>query len=456
MKRLPANKKTVAGLARLNWRARARTCVRVVGAAAMLVTTLPPPVRADTVALPSADQRIGLASPFGLIPPVMDWNWVDSPFKPIISDSFTYNDNVAGLPSGFPLLPGMASRGDFLDLIQIGDTTKVNLSGQRFFFDYNYGVTRYLRDVGFDSTQYSLDAGVNWTLTSRCSGTLKAVKSEIPSVFEETVGVGVNNVMTQSLTETATCAVLGDWSVIANSGIVQTTNSGALNELNSNQSQYLAAGIRYDWAGLDNLQVLYTLTDVNYPDRTAELGVVGLAQGVLEKDVTATYQRYFSTNFNATISAGLTDIALTPVGGGSSTSTLAPHGTAALTWQATPKLQFTGSIGRSVGPPTTLVANAETNTSVQLGGVYAFSPKLSFNAGFRAGQSTATEGVALAFGTPVIVSQNQSFLGANLSVAYQATPFLSGSISYQYSDRKSLGLDTAVNSFIIAVRYAPY
>jgi hypothetical protein len=454
MTRLPANKKTVSGVAQLSWRSQA--WMRVAGAAAVLVATLPQPVQADTVALPNADQTIGLVSPFGSIPPVVDWNWVDSPFKPIISDTFTYNDNVAGLPSGFPLLPGMASRGDFLDLIQIGDATKVNLSGQQFFFDYNYGVTRYFRDVGFDSIQYSLDAGVNWTFTSRCSGTLKVLRSEMPSVFEQTAGVGVNNAMLQSLTETAKCAVLGDWSVIANSGNVQTTSSLALDQLNGSQNQYLTAGIRYDWTGLDNFQVLYTLTNINYPDRAAALGVLGLAQGVQEKDISTTYQSNFLPKLSGTISVGLTDMNLTETGGGTSGSTQAPHFAVALSWQPTTKLQFTGSISRSVGPPDTLVANAETTTSVQLGGAYAFSPKLSFNAGFRAGQSTATQGVALAAGTPLIVSQNQNFLGANLGVAYQATPFLSGSIGYQYSDRKSLGLDTTENSFIIAIRYAPY
>ena len=454
MKRLPANKRTVARVAQLIWRAQA--WMRVAGAAVVLVATLPPPVRADTVALPNADQTIGLVSPFGLIPPVMDWNWVDSPFKPIISDTLTYNDNVAGLPSGYPLLPGMASRGDFLDLIQIGDATKVNLSGQQFFFDYNYGVTRYFHDLGFDSTQYSIDAGVNWTFTSRCTGNLRVAKSAMPSVFEQTAGVGVNTAMGQSLTETAKCAVTGDWSLIANSGVSQTTNSLALDQLNGSQNQYLAAGIRYEWAGLDNFQVLYTLTDINYPGRTAALGVLGLAQGVLEKDIAATYQNTFLPKLSGTISVGLTDMTLTETGGGPSASTQAPHFAVALSWKPTTKLQFTGSISRSVGPPDTLVANVETTTSVQLGGAYAFSPKLSFNAGFRAGQSTATQGVALAFGTPLVVSQNQSFLGANLGVAYQATPFLSGSIGYQYSDRKSFGLDTAVNSIIIAIRYAPY
>ena len=428
----------------------------VAGAAAAFLAALSFAAQAETVALPNADQTTGFVGPFGSIPPITDWNWVDSPIKPIVSETLTYSDNVAGLPSTSPLLPGMASRGDFLDLIQIGVSPRVNLSGQQFFFDYNYGVTRYFRDVGFDSMQYSLDAGVNWTFTSRCSGTLRAVQSEIPSVFEQTVGVGVNTVVTQSLSETGNCAVGGDWLVIANAGMVQSTNSLALDQLNSSQNKYLAAGIQYNWADLDNLKVLYTITDVSYPGRSVALEVVGLAQGVLEKDITASYQRYFSTNFNASLSIGLTNITLTQLGGGTSGSTSAPHFAVAATWQATPKLQFTGSISRSVGPPDIIVANAETTTSARVAGTYAFSPKLSFNVGFGVGNSTATQGVELAFGTPVIVSQNESFVSANLGVAYQATPFLSGSLGYQYSDRKGVGLDTAVNSFIIAIKYAPY
>jgi Putative beta-barrel porin 2 len=356
----------------------------------------------------------------------------------------------------------MSTRGDFLDLVQIGGSSKFNFSGQQFFVDANYGVTRYFQDTAFDSTQYSLDAGVNWTLTSRCTGTLRVSKSVQPSVFEETVGVGVNIGTTEALTEIAKCGLGGDFSLLVNSSYTQTSSSVSLDQLNAGVNQNLSVGLSYDGADLDSLQALYTITDIQYPFRAAvsnALGIspstLGLAEGVLEKDVTATYQRAISPLLNATLTAGLTDMTLEALGPGGSTSTLAPHYAISLTWQATPKAQLGARISRSVGPPTSLVANTETTTSAQLTGGFTFSPKLSFSSALTIGQSNGG-GETFLVGTQVPISSNQNFVSANLGLAYQASPFLSATASYQYSDRKTAGFDTAEGLFIIGLRYAPY
>ena len=71
-------------------------------------------------------------------------------------------------------------QGDFTSTSSFGLSTKPNWYGQQFFFDGSFGVIRYLHQVGFNSNIYSFRPGVNWTLTSRCSGTLAALFTKVP------------------------------------------------------------------------------------------------------------------------------------------------------------------------------------------------------------------------------------------------------------------------------------
>src|ERR1700735_5002575 len=115
----------------------------------------------------------------GFVLPSVPENWADLPFKLTASQTVSYNSNVNGIPIG-TALPGQIL-GDFTTTSNFGFSTRANVSGQQLFLDATFGVIRYLHDVAFDSTVYSLNAGVDWTLTSRCSGALSVSLSKSPA-----------------------------------------------------------------------------------------------------------------------------------------------------------------------------------------------------------------------------------------------------------------------------------
>jgi hypothetical protein len=296
-----------------------------------------------------------------------------------------------------------------------------------------------------------INGGVNWTATSRCSGKLAASDSMQPSVLEEQVGVGVNNATNQSLNETAKCLLGAEFSLLLNSSVVENSNSTALDKLNDSLSKFVAAGLGYEGSALDDLQLLYTLTRTNYTGRKSS-PISGLAAGVYEKDLSLTYHRKLTPFLDFTGAIGGTNFDLLSPGSPSPALPLEPHYSVSLNWQATPKISFGGSVAHSEGMPTSLVSNIQVSDSISLGATYAFSPKLSFQAG--ATDIRSNSGQTSVGGS--IYSASEHGFSANASGTYQFTPFLSSSLTYQRSERQQGGLDTVENVFMFNVKYNPY
>ncbi len=129
----------------------------------------------------------------GFALPALPQNWSDSPVKLTASESLAYNSNIFAVPNGFALPSGDA-HGDFVSSSLYGASSKAYWYGQQFFVDGSYGLVRYLHQVNFDSNQYSFDAGVNWVLTTRCSGTLEALASKRP-----THGLGARSALASTI-----------------------------------------------------------------------------------------------------------------------------------------------------------------------------------------------------------------------------------------------------------------
>jgi hypothetical protein len=153
----------------------------------------------------SGSVAAGGTSSFSL--PGLPENWSDLPVKLSASESVSYNSNILAAPVG-TILNGQP-RGDFTSTSSYGLSTKANFYGQQFFFDGTFGVIRYLHDSQFDSNIYSFNPGLNWTLTSRCAGTLVGLFHRSPSALTELVGTGINYATTTSLAETGKCAPMG-------------------------------------------------------------------------------------------------------------------------------------------------------------------------------------------------------------------------------------------------------
>ena len=144
-----------------------------------------------------------------------DWNWSDLPVRLTASESISYNSNILALPTGTSA-PNGQPQGDFTSQSSFGLSTTANWYGQQFFFDGTFGVLRYLHDTQFDSNVYSFSPGVNWTLTSRCSGSVVGLFTRSPSTITQLVGVGINYATTTSLSETGKCTIANGYSVLFN------------------------------------------------------------------------------------------------------------------------------------------------------------------------------------------------------------------------------------------------
>ncbi|MGB7977084.1 MAG: hypothetical protein WCF81_22645 [Roseiarcus sp.] len=389
----------------------------------------------------------------GLVLPSIPENWSDLPFKLTASQVVSYNSNISAFPIG--VAPQGAVLGDFTSTTNFGFRTRANVSGQQVFLDATFGVIRYLHDVQFNSTVYSLNAGVDWNVTSRCSGALATSLSKSPAQLTEQVGTGVNYTTTTALNETGKCAVANGYSLLFNSGLTTTTNSNSINALNNARTALIAAGVEYA-RGLGTLTALASISDANYNSRTgAQQVALGLATETDFHSFTLNYTRQISPSLSV---SGL--IGLVGVTSGFSLGlpkTLLPIYTVSTTWALAPKLGLTASASRSISPPTTVVANAQQSYDAGMNLSYQLTPKIGLSAGGSIGYSTTSftpATVATAISPFLFGSQNTYNLNTGLN--YTMTPFLSAALSATYSERVGNHLITPQDVVTVSLNYRPY
>jgi hypothetical protein len=399
----------------------------------------------------------GGSSSGGFALPTLPENWADLPVKLSASEAISYNSNVFTIPTN-TILANDQPRSDFTSTSTYGLSTTANWYGQQFVFDGTFGVIRYLHQVGFDSNIYSFSPGVNWTLTSRCTGTLIGSLTKSPSTITELVGVGVNYATTTAVNETGKCAVSNGYSVLLNTGLTDVTNSNPIDAVNNARTKMIAAGIEYA-KGADDLTALATISDTNYSSRAATaaaLGVTGLQNTVVFHNFNLNYVRQFNPNLSVTGSIGLVGVTNAFTLG--LPKTLLPIYSLAIAWTMTPKLLLSATVSRTVAPPTTVIGNAEVSYETLLSLSYQATPKISFRASASAGYSSATFSTT----TPATASilapfiTTQDFYTAQAGMTYTMTPFLSADINAIYTERVADHLITPQDLITVTLNYKPY
>ena len=408
---------------------------------------------------PASDQAPAApAGPYDHLVPVLGsqlWpaylNWGDLPFKLSFNQSLGYNDNVLGLAQGQPLPLGTPARGDLFSTTTFGAATKFTLGNQQFFVEGNYGLTRYRLDSFDNTSNYSLDAGVNWNVSSHCSGRLIGAANQYQSPIEEQVLSGINTVNTLSVSETSKCQLTGYMSSILDSGLSSTRNSQAFDALNNYNSEYIRGGLEYSLSGLDSLQALTTYTKREFTERSNDLVTIntGLASNTDQFNYQLVYHRIVTPKITFDGSIGLAQTILASSGSGLVT----PVYSISVLWQASPKVSFGAASGRSVGAPTSVIANAQISDTQSVSVQYSFSPKISVQAGVGRSESSGG-GFELVFGQLVSIG-TQTATTAYGKLGYQITPFVGATASYQYSDRHDQGFDTKENIFMLGLSYRP-
>jgi hypothetical protein len=384
------------------------------------------------------------------LPPVPE-NWADLPFKLTASQTVTYNSNVSSFPVG--VAPTGTRVGDFSSASNFGFQTKGIFYGQQVFFDTTFGLIRYLHDVDFNSTVYSLNGGVDWTVTSRCSGALTASLSKSPAQLTEQVGTGVNYTTTNAFNETGKCAVSNGYSLLFNTGLTTLTNSNAQNALNDSRTALIAAGVEYS-KGESTLTALASISDVSFTGRNT-VNALGLATETAFHSFTLNYTRVINPNLSVSGLIGLVGVTSGFTLG--LPKTLLPVYTLSARWSITPKLTLNMSAARSIAPPTTVIANSETSYNASMNLSYQVTPKIALIAGGSIGYSLSsfTSPTALAQISPFLFNSQNSY-NLNTGLNYTITPFLSAALNAQYSERVSKHFITPQDIVTVSLNYRPY
>ncbi len=392
-------------------------------------------------------------SPFdGLVLPSVPENWADLPFKLTASQVVSYNSNISSFPVG--VAPRGAILGDFTSTTNFGFQTRGNVSAQQVFLDATFGVIRYLHDNQFNSTVYSLNAGVDWTVTSRCAGTLAASLSKSPAELTEQVGTGVNYTTSNALNETGKCAISNGYSLVFNSGLTTTTNSDPNNALNDARTALIAAGVEYA-KGYSTLTALASISDQNFTSRTAAQSALGLATETDFHSFTLNYTRQISPDLSVSGLIGL--VGITSGFSLGLPKTLLPIYTVSATWTLTPRIGLNASASRSIAPPTTVIANAQQSYNAGMDLTYQLTPKVSLSAGGSVSYSTTsfTPAATQALISPFL-SSSQNTYNLNTGLTYSMTPFLSAALSASYSERVENHFITPQDVVTVSLNYRPY
>jgi Putative beta-barrel porin 2 len=386
----------------------------------------------------------------GLALPAVPENWSDLPFKLTASQTVSYNSNVSSFPVG--LATAGTVLGDFTTTTNVGFSTKANVGSQQLFLDATFGVVRYLHDVEFNSTVYSLNAGVDWNVTSRCSGTLVASLSKSPAQLTEQVGTGVNYSTTNALNETGKCAVSNGYSLLFNSGLTTTTNSDTANSLNDTRTALISAGIEYA-KGTSTVTALASISDENFTGRSGTDAVLGLASETDFHSFTLGYTRQIDPNLSVNGMIGL--VGVTSGFSLGLPKTLLPIYSVGAVWTFTPKLTLNVSAARSIAPPTTVIANAQETYDATVNLTYQMTPKVALTAGGTASYTNSSFTSTTSGISPFFVDTQRDY-SLSTGLIYSVTPFLSASINAAYSERVSPGFITPQDIVTVSLNYRPY
>jgi hypothetical protein len=389
----------------------------------------------------------------GFVLPSVPVNWADLPVKLTAGESVSYNSNIDGLPIGFPNLRG-GPQGDFTATSNFGLSTRANVYNQQLFFDATFGLVRYVHEVNFDSNVYSLNAGVDWTLTSRCSGALGVSLSKSPVALTELVGTGINYSTSTALNETGICGVGNGYSLLFNSGLTTITNSNPIDAINNSRNTLLSAGIEYA-KGYDTLTALASNSENNFTGRSGAEVALGLVTVTDFHSFTLTYTRHINDNLTVTGTAGLVGVTTGFTLG--LPKSLLPIYTLSAVWSFTPKLTLNASAAKSVSPPTTIIANAQTSYDANVNLSYQLTPKITVVTGGNIDYSNSsfTSGLAQVGFSPFFTSTQRTY-SVTAGLNYAMTPFLSAGLNASYVERVGGGFITPDDVVTVSLNYRPY
>ena len=200
---------------------------------------------------------------------------------------------------------------------------------------------------------------------------------------------------------------------------------------------------------------LASITQNNFTGRNGAEAVAGLLTVTDFHSFTLAYVRQINANLSVTGTIGLVGVTSGFTLG--LPKSLLPIYTLSATWALTPKLTLNASAAKTVSPPTTIIANAQTSYDASVNLSYQLTPKITLVTGGTIDYSNATftSGVAEVGFSPFLTSTQKTY-GVNAGLSYSMTPFLSAGLNASYTERVGGGFITPDDVVTVSLNYRPY
>src|SRR5665213_3401913 len=179
-----------------------------------------------------------------------------------------YNDNFRDLPSSAKLTNG-ATRSDFITTNSIDGYGTADVSRQQFFVLGSFGQVNYLKNNQFDGNPLSFAGGINWQMTSRCSGDLQSgIATRQQSDFAQLSTPVVNTVQTVNYEAHGLCNIGHEYSISVQGQRQESVNSNAALQLANLDQNRAKTKLLYGQPSVGSLGAEFAYIGSNYPTRS--------------------------------------------------------------------------------------------------------------------------------------------------------------------------------------------
>jgi hypothetical protein len=184
------------------------------------------------------------------------------------------------------------------------------------------------------------------------------------------------------------------------------------------------------------------------------VNTLGLANTVVYHNFNLTYARQIYADLSLTGQVGLVGVTNAFTLG--LPKTLLPTYSFGATWSITPKLALTAGVSRSVAPPTTVLANAQTSYNTVVALAYQVTPKITVSGNASVGYSSGAFTPALAGTVFAPFLTSTEYYSAQAQVGYAMTPFITASLSAAVTERVSDHIFTPQDVITLSLNYRPH
>lgn len=341
-----------------------------------------------------------------------------------LSAGVTYDSNVLRLADEIEPAPDEA-RADLIQEYGIGGEVGVDFGLQRLFVTGNAVRSIYRENDQLDDRIIDVSGGLQWQVTSRCSGELAGQYREVPTELDLLEQRVRNTETTLGVAQTAECRVGGYYNMGVESFWRRTSNSLEDEAVSDTREWGVGSSWRYERSPLSTAGLEIDYTNTTYPDRPAG---GELPADLSQIDTVVAVGRRITPTLTFDVSGGASF--LTGIG---NTSPIPLFGLD-LQWDATPKLVWTASIERTVAPPTVVDSAIETRTDIGVDVAWTYSPKLDFDAGVAFSRRTFEDDVP---GEGLSEDRQDDTFRASLAANYLIYRNLSGFLRYDYLNQDS-------------------